>query len=457
MNLIFIMLDSLRQDHVSTYNQGKPVFDGIKPCATPNIDKFAQQSVVFDNVYPQGLPTIPVRFELMTGQTSLPYRPWQPLTNEDKTVCELLRKEGYITGFITDCYHYRAPNMNYHRWFNCYRWIRGQEYDPYVSSPSLRNVDDYVNDKYPDNWRNLVHQYLANTDEFKSERDWFSYQVMSQSADWLDKNRVYKNTFLWVDSFEPHEPWDPPKKFDTYTDPNYKGKRLILPMGLPVEQYLTPSEINHIRGLYAGEASFVDHCCGLLFDKLEQKGYYDDSLVVLTADHGHPLADHGKFLKGDTRLYSELIKVPFMMRFPKGQHAGKRVKSLIQFPDVLPTIFDILGFGNNSAAMHGKSYLPVIKGDTDKHRESTLTGFFSSPHCVIRDEKWSYIHRDGTVATDELYDLVNDPREKNNVIIKHKKEADRLKAQHGRYFVLNPGKHVDVGLQEKYELGSSSG
>ncbi|MCS7180585.1 MAG: sulfatase-like hydrolase/transferase, partial [bacterium] len=122
MNLIFIMIDSLRQDHVGIYNQGKKVFENVKSCKTPNIDKFAKNSVVFENVYPNGLPTIPVRYELMTGFYSLPYRPWCPLTDYDITIAQILSKEDYISGFITDTYHYRAPNMNYHRFFNVYEW-----------------------------------------------------------------------------------------------------------------------------------------------------------------------------------------------------------------------------------------------------------------------------------------------------------------------------------------------
>ncbi|RKY76457.1 sulfatase, partial [candidate division KSB1 bacterium] len=73
-NLIFIMLDSFRQDHVSIYNHGEVVFTGIPPCQTPNIDKFAKECIIFENVYPCGLPTMPVRYELMTGQFSLPFR-----------------------------------------------------------------------------------------------------------------------------------------------------------------------------------------------------------------------------------------------------------------------------------------------------------------------------------------------------------------------------------------------
>ena len=143
MNLIVIMLDSLRQDHVGIYNQhiGAP-FAGIRACETPNMDKFGRESVILDNVYPEALPTIPVRTALMTGQRTLLNRPWQPLNQSDVTMAEILSAEGYVCGLISDTYHYRAPNMNFHRGFNSYHWIRGQEYDPYVSAPTDRRLED---------------------------------------------------------------------------------------------------------------------------------------------------------------------------------------------------------------------------------------------------------------------------------------------------------------------------
>jgi|GEM_PF-2070939 len=88
MNLIVICLDSFRQDHVSCYHGRQPVFDDVPPCQTPNIDAFAQRCVVFENAYPCGLPTIPVRYELMTGMFSLPYRGWEPLTPYDKPIAK---------------------------------------------------------------------------------------------------------------------------------------------------------------------------------------------------------------------------------------------------------------------------------------------------------------------------------------------------------------------------------
>lgn len=455
MNLIFIMLDSFRQDHVSFYNEGKPVFEDVPPCKTPNLDRFINESIVFYNVYPEGLPTIPVRTELMTGHQTLPYRPWQPLTREDITIAEILREEGYICGLISDTYHYRAPGMNFHRGFHSYRWIRGQEYDPYTSWRPRRDVDRYINSNYTPEWRERVSQYLSNTDDMEDEDKRFPAQVVSHAIEWLKKSRDHEKIFLWIDSFDPHEPWDPPIRFDRYTDPNYKGPRLILPMGGIASNWATPEEIRYIRGLYAGEAEFVDYCLGALFNTLEELGYYEDSLIIITADHGHPLADHGKFLKGPDRMYNELLKVPFVMRLPGGKYGGKKIYSLIQFQDVLPTILDLLGFRNNISSMHGKSFLPVIEGYTDRHRDAVIVGYYEGIDRCIRDLHWSYIQRPEG-EPDELYNLDEDPKEKNNLIDRFPEEAIRLSSMFGSYFRNRRAKNIVKGVQGRYEMGSGS-
>ena len=454
VNLICIMLDSFRQDHFSLYNKGEAAFDGVKACETPNVDAFAEDAIVFENAYPEGLPTMPVRLALMTGQYTLPFRGWEPLTERDITAADILRREAYTCGLVSDCYHYRAPGMNYHRSFHTYAWIRGQEYDPYRPLPPVRNVNDYVNDKYVEPWPTRIAQYLANTDHFTEESDWFSAQVVREAVDWLEANRDKDNIFLWMDSFEPHEPWDPPAAFDTYTDPNYKGKRLIMPIGGPMQDWASEEEIRHIRGLYAGEAHFVDHCLGRLFAAFERLGYYDDSIIFLVADHGHPLGDHGKFLKGGDRLYSELLRVPFIVRLPGGQSGGQRSQALVQFQDVLPTFLDLMGLSNNSNAMHGRSFRAVLAGDTDTHRDAIIVGYKPAVDRCIRDERWSYIQRPEG-EPDELYDLQDDPRETRNLIDEHPEEAVRLSGLFGPYFRPQLPSVVK-GIQGTYEMASSA-
>ena len=450
MNIIVLVLDSLRQDHVGAYHAGRAAFPGIPPVRTPNIDAFSRECVVFTNAYPESLPTIPARYVLMTGQRALPFRPWAPLGPYDLTIAQLLRGDGYVCGLISDCYHYRAPGMNYHQGFHAYQWIRGQEYDPSESAPTRRDLAGYVNEHYPEEWRQRVAQFLANTDRFEREEDWFTPRVVDEAVTWLERNRSHKKVFLWLDSFEPHEPWDPPASFDTYT--SHRSPRLILPMGGPMEHWATPEDVHHIRGLYAGEVAFVDHSLGRLFNALRELGYLEDSIIVVLADHGHPLGDHGKFLKGPDRMYNELLRVPLMVRLPKGQHGGRRCDALIQFQDLLPTLLQLTGSGGDLGFMHGRSFAAVVREETDEHREAIITGFHEGIDRCIRTKTWSYVERPAGEA-DELYDLVEDPREQRNLADAHADEVQRLSRMFGRAY--RPRRRRDRGLQGKYELASS--
>ncbi|MCS7224789.1 MAG: sulfatase-like hydrolase/transferase [Armatimonadetes bacterium] len=451
-NLVVICLDSFRKDHVSCYHGGNAPFSDLPPCSTPHIDAFAQLCVVFDNALPSGLPTIPVRYELMTGQFGLPYRGWEPLNPYDRSIAEILRINGFVCGLITDTYHYfrpyqRTASMNYHRGFHSVIWIRGQEYDPYMSHPPSRKIDDYVTPAYPSTYRNLIGQYLSNTDHFVTEKDYFPAQVMQQAIDWLKKNRHHQRVFCWIDSFDPHEPWDPPPRFDPIPSPSSRP-RLILPLGEPVSEWANPQQVQQIRLLYAGECAFVDHCLGWLFEALHDFNYFEDSVIVLLADHGHPLADHGKFLKGASRLYSELLEVPLMIYAP--HIAPGRRSALVTFPDVLPTIFDVLGLTSETGPMAGKSFLPVLLGNEDHHREAVICGYHESEHRCIRDDRWTLIVRPEGVP-DELYNRQQDPKETNNLIDSHPEEAQRLSRLFGSIWFRRPITRLK-GLQAYYEV-----
>lgn len=451
-NVIIVVLDSLRQDHVSFYNKGERVFKDVPACKTPNLDKFAKESIVFYNAYPSGLPTIPVREELMTGQFTLPYKPWSPMYPSEITIAEILKSEGYVCGIVSDTYHLFRPGMNFHKGFDSFIWIRGQEYDAFNSAPPKRKkVEDYTNKNYTEQWKRLVEKFLSNTDNFENEEDWFAAKVFNEASKWIRENKVHEKIFLWVDSFDPHEPWDPPKRFDVYTNKNYKGPRLILPMGGEAKSWANEEEINYIRGLYAGEVSFVDYCFGKFYEELEENGFLDNSIVVVLADHGHPLADHGKFLKGGDRLYNELLKVPFMVRLPGGEKA-RETKAIVQYPDLLPTILEFLGLSNNTYSMHGKSFLPVLLGETDEHRKYSISGYFEAEDRCIRDANWSYIQRPEG-QPDELYNLTEDPKEMKNLIDEKPEEAKRLASAFGNYFKKRKVSIVK-GIQGKYEVPS---
>lgn len=437
------MLDSLRQDHVSFYG-----WEGC-PVETPNLDELASQGVVFDNCYPEGLPTIPVRTELHTGHHSLVHRPWQPLVGPDVVLSEILRHEGFVNLLVADTYHLFKPNMNFHRGYHIFRWIRGNEYDSYrIAPPENRRLEDHVNEHYNDAWRGRVLQYLKNTDDWEDPEDFACCRTVDTALELLSGSPTDQPKLLWLDTFQNHEPWSPPAEFDRYVPEDYDGPRVILPMGGNALEWGSEEIIECVRGLYAGDVAYVDWCIGRLLDGMREMDILEESLVCVLSDHGHPLADHDKFLKGGDRMYSELLKVPLILRFPGGEHGGQRLDALAQFPDLLPTWLDALGRGPATHDLSGHSLMPVIRGEAEAVREATISGYYGAPDRCVRDRRYSYVLRPGG-QPDELYDLVEDPRETNNIIGRKPEVADRLAAQFPAiYFPEPPESHGVQGDSE---------
>jgi arylsulfatase A-like enzyme len=147
-----------------------------------------------------------------------------------------------------------------------------------------------------------------------------------------------------------------------------------------------------------------------------------------------------------------------MIRLPGGQGA-RRTRAIVQFHDVLPTVLDLLGMGNNATAMQGRSFIPVLRGDTDVHHEVIITGYHEAADRCVRDQTWSYVQRPED-EPDELYNLIEDPRERVNLIDAHPEEARRLARGLGGYFRLRSQEAISQtqikGLQGKYELASGS-
>lgn len=445
MNVIIIMIDSLRYDHVGCFGN-----DWIK---TPNLDRFSEEAVVFKNAYPEGIPTVPVRTSLFTGNKTLNTRYWQPLTPEDVSIAEILDEYNYLNMMITDCYQIMKPNMNFTRGFHGYEFFRGQELDAWRTDPHNKDVGQYIKEaQHGDRYVRGLDQYFRNTQDREKEEDYFVAQVMGAAAAWLDRNHnhpVFDRFFLYVDCFDPHEPWDSPPPYNSmYTDPDYKGKYIIWPKGGPFE-WLTKEELKNIRGLYAGECSFVDKWVGRLLDKIRALGLMDDSIIFIMSDHGHPLGDHGIMAKFGDNLYSELIRIPLMVRFPKGEHGGKRIDALVEVPDVLPTILDFLGHPLDLEYMNGKSMLPLVRGEVEKIHEYAVTGFFGSEARCIRNEEWSFIRRPGE-QRNELYNLIEDPKEQRNLVDENPAKAAEMNEAISP--ILNNRLQKEHWLQVRYDV-----
>jgi arylsulfatase A-like enzyme len=200
--------------------------------------------------------------------------------------------------------------------------------------------------------------------------------------------------------------------------------------------------------------AYVDHYVGRLLTRVRELELWDRSLIVLLSDHGHPLADHGKFLKGADRLYSELLRVPFMIRFPGAEHGGQRVRALAQFHDVLPTLLDALRIPYDQEAFHGRSLLPLIRSEGPSLRESIITGYYGAHDRCIRTETWSLILRPHD-QPDELYHLVDDSTEGHNRIDEHPDVAQELTRRFANFYMRGRQPAVK-GVQGRYEVAGTS-
>ena len=433
MNVIVIIADSLRYDHLGCNGN-----DWIK---TPNLDALAAEATRFTRTYSEGLPTLPTRTTYWTGRYTLPFRGWQSPEPDDTLLAEHLWDKGYTTALITDVYHLHKPGMSFGRGFDTVRFVRGQEYDPWVVAPD-EDVDPVRWHKYngvteeEEIWRPRFAQYLKNIASRKREADYFAPQVVKQTIRYLEE-APQDRLFLWVDMFDPHEPWDPPPPFDTMYDPGYSGQTIIDPVPGFVDGYLTPEELRHVQALYAGEVSFVDKWVGILIDALKRLGYWDDSLIVFSTDHGELLGERGCMRKARPWPYEELSRIPLLMRLPGGLSAGKTVRALTQTTDLLPTICDALDV-ELPLGTHGDSLLSLARGEQTRLRDFAISGFHGQSWS-LRNEAWSlYLWlpdypevpwEPRRANTRELYHLAKDPGETCDLAAEYGSIADAMELQ----------------------------
>jgi len=382
-NVIVIMEDSFRKDHLGCY--------GNRWIKTPNIDKFASESVIFDYAYIEGAPTIPSRIALFTGRYTLPFRGWQPLEQPDLPIAEILWDKGITSALISDTYHMHKAQMGFSRGFDYVEWVRGQENDPDVVDPDVKVDLSKYSEKnwhpaYPGEPERLVkrqfEQYLKNRAGWKSEEDHHIARVIKSGMTWLERevsNGKRDNLFLWLDSFDPHEPWDPPADYlDIYPVPEYNGLPITWGGGF-IDDWAI-AEIRHTRAQYAGTITMVDKWTGLFLEKVEELGLLDNTMIILITDHGEPLGEHGIIKKVQPWPYDELSRIPLLIRLPDGMKEKKRMDIFVGMPDIAPTILSFLGVKVPSV-MQGRNLLSLIQG-TEEGMRFGISGYHGRSHSI---------------------------------------------------------------------------
>jgi arylsulfatase A-like enzyme len=458
LNLIVLVSDSFRADNLAVY--------GSNWVETPNLNEFAKESIVFDSFYPEGLPTIPVRRQLYTGrrifpthlyfqQDSVKLPGWHELFLEDVTVSETLLAAGYQTALIADLPHLFKPGRNFHRGFNYFEWVRGQEIDYYAQAP--RANADFSN-LFPEDYLNLVegkpggrgesfpaflNQYLANRKRWLKRAPSIVEATASSAIEWLKDNHDQGPFYLQVEVFDPHEPWDPPPQFlEKYLKDPTQHSRPEPPYG----NVTVPAEgVKRLRANYAGEASNVDHWYGEVLKTIKGLGLYENSVIVFLSDHGVLLNEQGQWAKGPERLRKQVTHVPLIVHLPGHQFAGKRIPGFVQTPDVLPTILRRLGI-NPPARATGEDLWPYITGERTNQRKFAISsyGYIAS----VRTPEWNYStvwNKDKYQGNypPQLYDLKNDPDELKSVADQHAQVQTDLQAILDQY--IESGKDLTNG------------
>jgi arylsulfatase A-like enzyme len=406
MNVLVLMLDSLRPDHVGCY--------GNAEVKTPNMDRFASESVLFETAYAEFPNTIPARTAFVSGIYTFPARPWQPLEPDDLHVAEILKAAGYHTAALSDTPFNNGAHMD--RGFSEFRHFPMGKCLPPADGRELADISDAF---FPPGYPEKEVLYYAKTktnDQISLERhgvppgEYFFGEVCA----WLKHHRNDR-FFLWVDSFQPHEPFDAGEPYRSMYGPRFgsEGRYLPMPMAPDADQWMKPEDIAHVHALYKAGVTETDEYVGRVLATLDELGLTEDTLVFLLSDHGMPLMEHGLLRKFGYPIYDELARIVWMVRKPGLLPAGKRLPALVSDVDFLPTLLDLCGLGTDGG-LDGSSLLPLVGGQSDRVRDKLFLGAYNY-RAGVRTERHKFIDNRGE-KPNELYDMLADPLEQQDII-----------------------------------------
>jgi arylsulfatase A-like enzyme len=373
-NVIILLVDCLRADHLSSY--------GYSRNTTPNIDRFSKDSVLFTQAISQATFT---KMSIASLFTSLyPYQhgvyrgagdsvnaqtgdvTTDVLGEEETTLAEVLSQNGFMT----------------------VGWVSVRHLVSYLGF--AQGFIDYHEGGYRNKIKNINKEF----------------------TEWAKRIGRKHEFFAYIHYIDLHSPYKPKPPYDT----------LYLSDGGKDEGKSKRERRAYIqRALYDGQLTYIDSQIGVLLDELKKTGLYDNTLIVLTGDHGDAFGEHG-FFTHSRAPYEELIRVPLIVKFPKSMYAGRVVKNQVRLIDVMPTILDFLKI-KTDVKLSGFSLLNYLDNRGDVNHEVDFPKYAISEiynqkegmdAISIRTEQFKYIHFKN--KGDELYDLRKDPAEKNNII-----------------------------------------
>lgn len=352
-NIILFTIDTLRADHLQCY--------GYQKVETPQINRLAEEGVLFENVVCQTPLTLPSHSSIFTGTYPLFHGVRDNggfyLDEKHTTLAECLKKEGFLTGAFVAAFVLDS------------RWGLDQGFDYYYD-----NFD-------------LTKYKTVSLDSVQRRGD----EVLQEARRWLSENGQ-KKFFAWIHLYDPHTPYDPPEPYKSL----YRARPY---------------------SLYNGEIAYVDQLIGEFRSFLQEKGLLQNTLIVFTADHGESLGEHKESAHGFF-VYDAAIRVPLILRFPgaKGPK-GEVIRPQVRSIDLMPTILDLVG-EDVPSAVQGKSLVPLIRGKGKGDQAAYSETFFPKFHYgwselrTLRRGRYKFID----APNPEVYDLLDDPGETQNIV-----------------------------------------
>ena len=448
-NIILITLDTVRADHLSCY--------GYKRLTTPHVDRLSREAVLYKNAYSTDSWTLPSHASIFTGkypskhgahfnpdflsidpnlykterEKNLPMEEEIPgsifkLSEENLTLTEILSEKGYRTAGIIGG-NFCSSIFGLSQGFDFY-------------NETFFNVSKDV--KFF-----LIYQALSfffSFEDFFAQYGYIQKRIASQlnnaAFKWLEKNHD-QPFFLFINYFDAHRPYIPPPAYNGYfgeTDnsilmqDNPRGDisyitaetNLVVSVVKGSHQ-LIPEEKECVVSRYDGEIRYLDHCLGLLLEKLKALRVYDNTLIIITADHGEAFGEHNQMHHSMT-LYEEVLHVPLIIKYPSTSPRKGVVEKRVSLVDLLPTVLSFLNY----------PIPPEIDGEILEN----------SDHPIIAENYsslWNYMvwgkrfHRDlraiyqgkekyiwSSNSLNELYDLERDSREEENIVGKFPHKAE---------------------------------
>ena len=388
-NIVLMGVDSLLATHMSCY--------GYPRLTTPHIDRFAEGATLFEKTYSPHVPTTSAYASMLTGLDTfstqvVALRHQGPLREEVKTLAEILGDVGYDT----TCVGFSGPSA---RGFDTYLEFSGWGPDESGRSPKAENLNKTT---IPE-----LNRLIDQSDE--------------------------KPFFLFLRHMDPHSPYLPPAPYERMfyhgdeCDPSNTSMEPVMSFK-PFCDYFASwmpegiTDKDYVIAQYDGAIAYMDACIQRLFNALETRGVLDETIVVINGDHGETLYDHECWFDHHG-IYDVTLHVPLIIRYPGRVPAGKRVAGYNQHKDLVPTLLELADI-ETDIAFDGKSLTPLMNGEIASYDSE----FYITECTWMRKHGWRTPEWKLIVALEpdfhfkppvELYNLIQDPDENNNLVDEH--------------------------------------